>query len=88
MNTKLSSSLSDKQVPHCKYIISQAVTKAQQIQKKAFLYTSNFSPNINLSELKDQEKFTTAELKRFCPLTCKFLNYRECFLYENGNARI
>lgn len=34
MNTKFSSSLSDKQGPHCKYIISQAVTKVQQIPKK------------------------------------------------------
>lgn len=34
------------------------------------------------------EKFTTAELKRFCSVTCKSLNYCECFLYEKGKARI
>lgn len=68
MNTKLSSRLSDKQVPHCKYIISRAVTKVQQIQKRSFPHIWNFSPKTNLPELKDLEKFTTAELKRFINL--------------------
>lgn len=92
MNTKFSSSLSDNQVPHCKYIILQAVTKVQQIKKKkkkkSFPYMWNFSPKRNLSELKDLEKLTTAELKRFSSLTCKSVNYCKCFVYENGNARI
>lgn len=56
--------------------------------KKSFPYIWNFSPKINLPELKDLEKFPTAELKRFCSLTCKSLNYCEYFLSENGNATI
>lgn len=52
----------------CKSIISKAVTKVQQIQKKSFPYIWNFSPKTNLPELKDLEKFTTAELKRFINL--------------------
>lgn len=33
-------------------------------------------------------KIYPAELKTFCLLTCKSLNYCKYFLYENGNARI
>lgn len=58
MNTMLSSSLRNKQVPHCKYIISLAVTKVQQIFKKSLPYIWHFYPKINVSELKDLEKFT------------------------------
>lgn len=58
MNIMFSSSLSHKQVPPCKYIISLAVTKVQQIQKKSLPHIWHFYPKINLSELKDLEKFT------------------------------